>query len=67
MVLRRPDTSLRDSDIKLPTTPAINSASSTSGSCSANSVGRYDQGMSGTDTSAPSNISFHGFSKKLEK
>ena len=30
-------------------------------------VGKYDQGMSGTDTSAPSNISFQGFSKKCEK
>src|ERR1700738_5049130 len=67
MDLRRADTSLRDSDIKVPTTAAIKRQSSTSGSCSANRVGRYDQGISGTDTRAPSNISFQGFSKKCEK
>ena len=67
MVLRRAVTSVRDSDIKVPTIPANSSASMTSGSCSANSVGRYDHGMSGTETSAPSNISFQGFSKKCEK
>src|SRR3977135_1622408 len=67
MVLRRGGTSVRDSDMKVPTTPAIERPSSTSGSCSANRVGRYDQGISGTDTSAPSNISFQGFSKKCEK
>src|SRR5260370_35879147 len=67
MVLRRPGTSVRDSSIKLPTTPATKRPSSTSGSCSANSVGRYDQGISGTDTSTPPNISFHGLSKKCEK
>src|SRR5664279_1441660 len=67
MVLRRAVTSLRDSDINVPATPAIERPSSTSGSCRANRVGRYDQGMSGTDTSAPSNISFQGFSKKCEK
>src|SRR5258708_39808689 len=67
MVLRRADTSVRDSDMNVPTTPAIERPSSTSGSCSANRVGRYDQGMSGTETRAPSNISFHGFSKKCEQ
>ena len=39
----------------------------TSGIFSANSVGKYDHGMSGTDTSAPSNSSFQGFSKNAEK
>ena len=67
MVLRRAGTSVRDSDMKVPTRPATSSASITSGSFSANSVGRYDHGMSGTETIAPLNSSFHGFSKKCEK
>src|SRR5436309_2939770 len=67
MALRRGDTSVRDNDVSAIATPPIPSPSSTSGSCSANSVGKYDHGMSGTETSAPSNISFHGFSKNCEK
>jgi hypothetical protein len=67
MVLRRAGTSGRGSIAKVEMTPVIVSASITSGNCNANSVGRYDQGMSGTDTSAPSNSSFQGFSKKCEK
>ena len=67
IVLRRAGTSLRGKARMLAIMPAVVRASRTSGSCKANSVGRYDHGISGTAKMAPSNISFHGFSKKLEK
>src|SRR5277367_1333575 len=67
IVLRRAGTSLRGNARMVAMIAAIVSACKTSGSCRANSVGRYDHGMSGTEKIVPSNISFHGFSKKFEK
>ncbi len=67
MVLRFAGTSRRNSEATVTPRPAASVTIIASGSLSANSVGRYDHGMSGTETISPLNSSFHGFSKKAEK